>query len=151
MSHSLEVQPTMESPFRKGRRMKKSWYVWCRNHVWENATMASHLDQRQETPRYWGNDGMGGWPFVQQQQTARSKQTFPAERRPPDRTWVSVRARTKANLSSKKEAEQKSGKKQQTDEETWPWHRPKFDPNLGPHYFSCNEYGHFANACPKKV
>ena len=28
----------------------------------------------------------------------------------------------------KREAEQKSGKKQQTDEGTKPWHRPKFDP-----------------------
>ena len=51
----------------------------------------------------------------------------------------------------KREAEQKSGKKQQIDVGTKPWRRPKFDPNLGPRCFSCNEYGHFANACPMKV
>ena len=51
----------------------------------------------------------------------------------------------------KREAKQKSGKKQQTDEGTKPLRRPKFDPNFGPCCFSSNEYGHFANACPEKV
>ena len=36
-------------------------------------------------------------------------------------------------------------------EQSKPWHRLKFDPNLGPRCFSCNGYGCFANACPKQV
>lgn len=32
-----------------------------------------------------------------------------------------------------------------------PWRLPKFDPVQGPRCFSCNEYGHIAEACPNKI
>ena len=31
-----------------------------------------------------------------------------------------------------------------------PWNKPKFDKDLGPRCFSCNEYGHYSSRCPTK-
>ena len=90
--------------------------------------MASHLDQRQEPGDI---EEMMEWV---------DDQLFHSNR-PPDQnrrfqqrgdrlTKYGCQSETEQKPISavKREAEQKSGKKQQTDEGTKPWRRPKFDP-----------------------
>ncbi len=46
--------------------------------------------------------------------------------------------------------ESPTDKGQTWSKETKPWNKPKFDKDLGPRCFSCNEYGHYSSRCPTK-
>ena len=95
---------------RSARRDKKSVTCMMQNHSWENATVASHLDQRQETPEAsskWWN----GWMTICSTATDHQIKTDISSRE--ETTWPNIgdsQRGTKANLSSKEGSRVEIGK-----------------------------------------
>ena len=153
MGHSLEAPSTMESPLDPGvQDERRSQYMYDAEIIlgkmppWLVTWIRDKKPRDIEEMMEWVDDHLfnSNRPPDQNRRFQQRGDRLTEQGRQSE-------TEQKPTSAVKREAEQKSGRKQQTDEGTKPWRRPKFDPNLDPRCFSCNEYGHFANACPKKV
>lgn len=101
--------------------------TWVRDHKPKSTREATELADNYLSNRQWESDRL------------KRSMTRPSFRPQPPHS---------SNPDGK--SKPTSTRKPESADTTKPWTLPKYDPSLGPRCFHCNQYGHLANACPKK-